>query len=69
MTRHRQLLGMLTAEKNRLPMASAGTRKDIEKHIAWLEKRLKDIDNQTAQCIRNSPLWFAKDCFLQGVPE
>lgn len=67
-TRHRQLLGMLTAEKNRLPMASASTRKDIKKHIAWLEKRLKDIDNQTAQRIKNSPLWLAKDRLLQGVP-
>lgn len=67
-TRHRQLLGMLTAEKNRLPMASAGTRKDIKKHIAWLEKRLKDIDNQTAQCIKDSPLWLAKDRLLRGVP-
>lgn len=67
-TRHRQLLGMLTAEKNRLPMASAGTRKDIKKNIAWLEKRLKDIDNQTAQCIKDSPLWLAKDRLLRGVP-
>lgn len=59
---------MLTAEKNRLPSASPATRKDITKHIAWLEKRLKDIDGQLAHCIKHSPLWLAKDRLLQGVP-
>jgi transposase len=33
MTRRRQLVGMVTAEQNRLPMASALTRKDILQHI------------------------------------
>lgn len=67
-TRHRQLLGMLTAERNRLPMASASTRKDIKKPMAWLERRLKDIDNQTARSLKSSPLWLAKDRLLRGIP-
>jgi len=67
-TRRRQLLGMLTAEQNRLPMASAQTRKDILQHIAWLKKRLKDIDAQTTRRIKESPLWLAKDRLLQSVP-
>lgn len=68
MTRRRQLVGMLTAEKNRLSLAFPATRKDIIKHIAWLEKRLKDIDGQITRWIKNSPLWLAKDRLLQGVP-
>lgn len=68
MTRRRQLVGMLTAEKNRLSLASPATRKDIIKHIAWLEKRLKGIDGQITRWIKNSPLWLAKDRLLQGVP-
>jgi transposase len=68
MTRRRQLVGMVTAEQNRLPMASALTRKDILQHITWLKKRLKDIDEQTARRIKESPLWLAKDRLLQSVP-
>jgi transposase len=68
MTRRRQLVGMLTAEKNRLSLASPATRKDITRHIAWLEKRLKDIDGQIIRWIKGSPLWLAKDRLLQGVP-
>jgi len=63
-TRRRQLLEMLTIEQNRLSMASS----DILQHIAWLKKRLKDIDEQTTRCIKASPLWLAKDQLLQSVP-
>lgn len=67
-TRRRQLLGMLTAEQNRLPMASVQTRKDVLQHITSLKNRLKDIDEQTARRIKESPLWLAKDRLLRSVP-
>lgn len=67
-TRRRQLVGMLTAEQNRLPLAATQTRKDILQHITWLKKRLKDIDAQTTRHIQASPLWLAKDHLLQSVP-
>jgi transposase len=67
-TRRRQLIGMLTAEKNRLPLAARATRKDITQHSVWLEKRLKEMDTQITQGIQDSPLWLAKDNLLQGVP-
>lgn len=67
-TRHRQLVEMLTIEQNRLSMASSQTRKDILQHIAWLKKRLKDIDEQTTRCIKATPLWLVKDQLLQSVP-
>jgi transposase len=66
--RHRQLMEMLTMEQNRLSLASSETRKDILQHINWIKKRLKDIDEQTAKKIKNSPLWFAKDHLLRSVP-
>ncbi|MGH8756517.1 MAG: IS110 family transposase [Burkholderiales bacterium] len=67
-TRRRQLLEMLTIEQNRLSMASSQTGKDILQHIAWLKKRLKDIDEQTTRSIKASPLWLVKDQLLQSVP-
>jgi transposase len=67
-TRRQQLIGMLTAEKNRSLLAPQATRKDIRQPIVWLEKRLNDLDQQLAQSIHDSPLWRAKDNLLQGVP-
>src|SRR3981081_3380721 len=42
--RRRQLVEMLTAEENRRTSASAPIRADIQEHIAWLRKRLRDIE-------------------------
>jgi len=67
-TRRQQLVIMLTAEKNRFATATKRLRKDIQAHIHWLEKRLKDLDAQLDQSIRQSPVWREKDQLLQSVP-
>jgi transposase len=67
--RRRQLLEMLTAEKNRLGMTRARVvQGEVRKHIQWLEKRLKDTDRQIDESIRESPLWRAKEDLLRSVP-
>lgn len=66
--RRRQLMEMLTAEKNRLHTAGARIRPEIEDHISWLKKRLRDIDRDLAGTIRNSPIWREKDDLLKSVP-
>jgi transposase len=67
--RRRQLLGMRTAERNRLaPAPPAPIRKGIEKHLAWLEKQLEGLDAERAAAVRASPLWRAKEDLLRGVP-
>ena len=43
--RRRQLVDMLTAEKNRLNSAPKTVGKSIKEHIAWLEQRLTRINN------------------------
>jgi len=43
-TRRSQIIIMLTAEKNRLTIASKWTKKDIEKSIKGLEKALAKIN-------------------------
>ena len=67
-TRRQQLVAMLTAEKNRLATATKRLRKDIQAHVHWLEKRIKDVDTQLEQSIRQSPVWREKDQLLQSVP-
>ena len=68
LTRRRQLTEMLTAEKNRLSSAPKAVRKDIKAHIAWLEKRLKDVDTGLRSAVQESPLWRAHDKILQSAP-
>ncbi len=68
MTRRRQLVAMLVAEKSRLAAAPQAVRKDIKTHLAWLEKRLQDMDDHLADKIKNSPMWREKDALLQSVP-
>jgi len=68
LARRRQLVDMLTAEKNRLQTARKRIRKDIQAHIAWLEKRLKDVDGDLSKSIKEIPAWRQKDEILQSTP-
>jgi transposase len=67
-SRRRQLVDMVTAEKNRLKTARKKVRKDIQAHIAWLEKRIHDVDTDLSERIKYSPAWRAKDEILQSAP-
>jgi transposase len=65
--RRRQVIEMLTAEKNRRSMAPKPMVKEIDKHIAWLEKSLSRIKDDLHKTIRNSPVWREKDDLLQSA--
>jgi len=67
--RRRQLVEMVVAEQNRLRICtSRATKKDIQKHIAWLKKRIQDHDRDIGSHVRRSPLWRDKDDLLQSIP-
>jgi transposase len=66
--RRRQLIEMLTAEKNRLSAAPAAVRLRLQTHISWLERELQDLDTDVGHLIRTSPVWREKDELLQSVP-
>jgi transposase len=68
LTRRRQLIEMLTAEKNRLGFARGPVRRDITQHLRWLEKRLADVDGDLTDAIAASPLYRAQDDLLRSVP-
>ena len=68
LARRRQLVEMLTAEKNRLGTARKRVRKDIQEHITWLEKRLKDVNADLSKSIKKTPAWRQKDEILQSTP-
>ena len=68
LTRRRQLVEMLTAEKNRLLSAPSPIRTRLRTHIAWLERELQSTNTNLAEAIRQSPIWREKDELLQSVP-
>ena len=66
--RRRQVIVMLTAEKNRLRTAAPVVRDHIKEHIVWLERSLSDMDRELGQVIHSSDIWRAQDNLLQSAP-
>lgn len=66
MTRRRQIVDMLTAERNRLGISHASVKKDIQENIDWLQKRLKDIDHDLSKTITRNIAWKAKADILKS---
>ena len=65
-TRRRQLVGMLTAEKNRFHSSPASMRPLIKKHIQWLENNIAELEKDLDDQIRSSPAWRDKDDLLRS---
>jgi len=68
LTRRRQIVDMLIAEKNRLGFARGPVKRDISQHIRWLEKRLAAVDGDLQDAVAASPLYQAKADLLRSVP-
>jgi transposase len=66
--RRRQVVDMITAEKNRLGNARKMVKPRIQAHIEWLEQELNDTNKNLQQKVKDSPMWRDKDELLQSVP-
>jgi transposase len=66
--RCQQLIGMRTAEQNRLAGTRGRLQTDIEAHIAWLNARIATLDNDLETMLRARPLGRENDDLLQSVP-
>lgn len=67
--RRRQLLEMLGAERHRLEHATTTpVRRDLRTHIRWLERRVKDVDDEIGGAIQSSPVWRVHEDLLRSVP-
>lgn len=69
-TRRRQLLEMLAAERQRLAQAppTGPVTRDLRTHIRWLERRLADVDDEIGTAIQASPVWRVHEDLLRTVP-
>ena len=72
LTRRRQLLEMLQAERNRSGQVfGKGKRlvkKSLKAHISYLERELRMTDTDLGAMIKASPVWRERDELLQSVP-
>jgi transposase len=67
-TRRRQLVLMVTAEKNRLQTATPEMQAHIAKHIAWLQAEIKALEEQINQAIAANPEWSETARRAETVP-
>jgi len=65
--RRRQLLGMRTAELNRLRTAAAAVRPRLEAHVAWLEQELADLERGLRGRLRRDPTRRANARLLRSA--
>jgi transposase len=68
LARRRQLVSMLTAEKNRLHSATKPLARRIAAHVRWLEKELERTDHDLDGAIKSSPVLRENEALLRSVP-
>jgi transposase len=68
-SRRRQLIDIRVQETLRLgTAASKPMQKSLKQHIAWLDKRIAEVDNNLSKQLRESDVWRAKDDLLRSIP-
>ena len=67
-TRRRQLVEMLTAERNRRASAPPAVRPRVDAHIRWLQRELGAVEAGLQQAIRRHPCWRVQDDLLRSAP-
>ena len=67
-TRRRQLVQMRVQETLRLQGATQAQMKSLKSHIAWLDKRIGEIETDLERRLHSSELWRTKDNLLQSIP-
>lgn len=67
LTRRSQLVSMRAQEKARLGTVSLGLRHELEEHIKWFDKRIKQYDDDLAKKLRESDVWKEKAELLDSI--
>lgn len=68
LNRRLQLVTMRAQEKTRLASVPAVAKKDVEQHIAWLDKRITNIEDDLGKRLKASEVWCHKAALLESVP-
>lgn len=67
--RRRQLVEMLVAERQRrAQVRDPGVRREIARHVRWLERRLAQITRDIGRLLETTPAWRVRDNLLRSAP-
>jgi transposase len=67
--RRRQIIEMMTAERNRrCHLSSRRLINSVDRLLAVLQKELSEIEQELGEGIRGTPAWRERDELLQSVP-
>jgi transposase len=67
-SRRRQIIAMIVAERQREHRASPRMKKSITRLVRALEKELSSVDGGIDEAVRNSPVWAEQLSLLTSVP-
>ena len=67
-SRRRQLVGMLTAEKNRLSTAKEYARASLQRHIEWMQTELAETEAEMEEILQSDADYQQKVEQLDSVP-
>jgi transposase len=67
-TRRRQLVAMLTAERNRASLLRGKAQANVEHHIEWLEEQVEELDQEIEHQIQHCQSWHQTQQLVMSVP-
>jgi transposase len=67
-TRRRQLVEMLTAERNRAALLRGKAQANVETHIEWLEEQVEELDQEIEHQIQHHQNWHQTQQLVMSVP-
>jgi transposase len=67
-TRRRQLVDILTAERNRMAMLRGKAQANVERHIEWLNEQIQELDGEIEAQIQANQAWRQTQKLVLSVP-
>lgn len=67
-TRRRQLVEILSAEKNRRAGLRPKMRANVDKHIKWLEEQIEELDQEIQDLSQSVTEWRSQSSLLKTLP-
>jgi transposase len=67
-TRRRQLVDILTAERNRMALLRGKAQANVERHIEWLNEQIQELDGEIEAQIQACQVWRRTQNLVLSVP-
>lgn len=68
LSHRREFIDLISADKCRLARLHPSDGEMLEKHIAWLQEAVNQLDKELEQFIQNVPVWREKNEIMRSIP-